>query len=135
MMKALLEPTLLTTPMNPEDPGSREVQDLIDAKIRQTPTHLEGMVNKAVEATFMDAFMCSLEDIEDKRNHEMYLLMENVVTVVEGGRIQVFIGRLAARAVTQEDVFEGLDQRLSETFFDNDDIMAIFLNAYRTNQT
>lgn len=76
-----LNPTSLTTPKNLEAPNRRELEVLIDVKMRQKITHLEGMVNKAVEATFMDDLTCALAVVYDKK-HEKYLLTQNVVVDV-----------------------------------------------------
>lgn len=50
-----------------------------------------------------------------------------VIDVVNGGRMQDIIGRLAARAVTKEKVLESLKKRLSEQKLDNDEIMAVMV--------
>lgn len=57
--KGPLDPTSLTKPTNLEASGRRELEALIDVKMRHTSTNLEGMVNDAVEATFMEVIKCA----------------------------------------------------------------------------
>lgn len=74
---------------------------LIDEKMQHTSGDMECIMNDAVEATFFDALNCEISNVDDNKQHGMYLLMQNVfVDVVKGGRIQELIGRLAARTVT-----------------------------------
>lgn len=54
------------TMKNLEAPSRRKVSALVDTKIRQNHTNLEGMVNEAVEATLMDALKYYLADLEEK---------------------------------------------------------------------
>lgn len=56
MTKGPLYPTQFTKMEILETLGRRKMEDLIYAKIRQNNTHLEGIGNESVEATFMDAF-------------------------------------------------------------------------------
>lgn len=72
------------------------------------------MINDAVEVTFTDSMNCSLAYFDDNKKNGLYLLMKNVIVeVVKGGRIRALIGRLAARAVTKDEVLENLGKRLS----------------------
>lgn len=76
---------------------------IIAARMRQTPTHIRGMVNEVIEATFTDALTFSLDD--DVGKDEAF---------------QSLIARLAPKAVNQGDELERLCRSLSETFLDND---------------
>lgn len=88
------------------------MEALTDANKWKDPTHLEGMINDADEAKFMDSLKFSL-DVEDKKKHGMYILMQNVVVnVVKGGRIQALTWRLAEREEMKNNVLENLGKRL-----------------------
>lgn len=90
------------------------------------------MVNDTAKGIFMDALTYFLADVDDNKKHDMSLLMKNVVVeVVKGGRIQALIGRLAARAVSQEDVLYSLDKRLSEKFLDKEEIMSVLVKRFQ----
>lgn len=96
--------------------------------MRQTRTHLYVMKNDAAEATFLDALTCDLDCLDDSRKHEIYLLMQNVFfNVFKGSFIKDIISRLVVRVVTQENVLDGLGKMLSETFIENDEIMAVMV--------
>lgn len=123
-------------PKNAEAPGRKKVGDLIYTKIRQNTISLEGIVNEAVEETFMDALTLALADADDNKKQEMYLLTKDVVLdIVKGGRIQALIRRLSARVVIKEDILDSLENRLSETSLINVRLWQSGLIAYITKPT
>lgn len=74
----------------------------------------------------------ALEYMYDNKKLEMYLYIQNlVVEAVKDGRMQALIGRLSARAVTQEGVLEIIGKRLSETFFDSEEIMNVLGKRFK----
>lgn len=84
------------------------------------------MPNEAVETTFRDTLTCDSAKADDNKKYEIYLLIHNVfLFVVKVGKIQAIIGRLAERALLPEYVLENIGKRLSESFFDNDEIITV----------
>lgn len=124
MDKVPLDPTSLKTPTNPDAPSHKEVEYLIDEKIRLSLKNLEGNINDAVEETVLDSLTFELSDVDYNKKNGMYLLLQNVFAEVVKRRLHT--------GAYWNDSFKGGDERRDVrqlmkasigVFFDDDEIL------------